>query len=208
MKKCINKKKAKQNAASKPSLSVNINLPENMNAEETQHIIARAIIEAEEIKAQKEEEQRKIALEEWNMAIGRKECKNKIEKFFNYIKVFVKILFLRKEHIKGDRASLSLLKTVVSFFFRIMQWCLCILSILFIAVIPFQWLAYSVTLPWYQITSLVLCSIAFFILSRLFRMAGIETDNIDDRNYLFSIFASITSLVSIIIAVIAIVKGA
>ena len=58
------KKKAKQNTALNPLQSTNINLPENMNAEEMQHIIACAIVEAEEIKAQKEEEQRKATLAE------------------------------------------------------------------------------------------------------------------------------------------------
>ena len=54
----------------------------------------------------------------------------------------------------------------------------------------------------------ILFGILAFVFSRLFRMAGIEIDNLDDRNYLFGLFASITSLISIIIAVIAIVKGA
>ena len=67
-----NKKKAKQNTASKPLQSINMNLPENMRAEEMQHIIACAIAEAEEIKAQKEEEQRKAALIEWRDKIGYK----------------------------------------------------------------------------------------------------------------------------------------
>ena len=66
MRKSRNKKKSKQNIASNPLQSVNISLSENMSAKEMQHIIANAIIEAEEIKAQKEEEKRKAALAEWH----------------------------------------------------------------------------------------------------------------------------------------------
>ena len=66
MRKGRNKKKSKQNIASNPLQSVNISLSENMSAKEMQHIIANAIIEAEEIKAQKEEQNRKAALAEWH----------------------------------------------------------------------------------------------------------------------------------------------
>ncbi len=204
-----NKKKAKQNTASKPLQSVNMNLPENMSAEEIQHIIACAIVEAEEIKVQKEEEQRKATLAEWRDKIGYKEHTSKIKKFFNEIKVFIKILFLPKKDIKGDRASLALLKSFISLFFRLMKWCLLILSILFIAVVPTQFIMINmIQLPWYQNIFLILYGFIAFILSRLFRMASIEVDRFYNRNYLFGLFASIASLVSIIIAVIAIVKGA
>ncbi len=209
MRKSRNKKKAKQNTALKPLQSVNMNLPENMSAEEMQHIIACAIVEAEEIKAQKEEEQRKATLAEWRDKIGYKDHKSKIKKFFNEIKVFIKILFLPKKDIKGDRASLALLKSFISLFFRLMKWCLLILSILFIAVVPTQFIMRNmIQLPWYQNIFLILYGFTAFILSRLFRMASIEVDRFYNRNYLFGLFASIASLVSIIIAVIAIVKGA
>ena len=56
MGKIRNKKKPKQNIASNPSQFVNISLPENMSAEEMQHLIAFAIVEAEEIKERKRKE--------------------------------------------------------------------------------------------------------------------------------------------------------
>lgn len=203
------KKKAKQNATSKPLQSANINLPENISAEEIQHIIACAIVEAEEIKAQKEEEQRKAALIEWHDKIGFKDHENKLKNILNKIKVFLKILFLPKKHIEGDRASIILLKSVIVLFFWLMKCCSLIFSILLIAFVPAQYLMQNITvLPWYQNMLYILYGVLAFVFSRLFRMAGIEIDNLDDRNYLFGLFASITSLVSIIIAVIAIVKGA
>lgn len=204
-----NKKKAKQNAAAKPLQSVNMNLSENMNAEEMQHMIANAIVEAEEIKAQKEEEQRKVALAEWREIIGYKEYKNKVKQIFNVPKVFIKILFLPKKHIEGDRASSILLKFVVEVFFWIMKWCSLLFAIFLIGCFPIQYFMGNMgQFPWQLYSYCVPFALLAFIFSRLFRMAGIEIDKLDDRNYLFGLFASITSLVSIIIAVIAIVKGA
>lgn len=209
MNKGRNKIKAKQNTASKPLQSANINMPENMSKEEMQHIIACAIVEAEEIKAQKKEEQRKVALSKWHSIIGYKEYNNKFRQFFNEVKVFIKILFLPKKYIEGDMASLALLKSFISLFFWLMQRCLFILCILFITFVPIQYVMENIIpLPWYLNIPIILCGFTFFILSRLFRMANIEVEKFDNRNYLFGLFASITSFVSIIIAVIAIIKGA
>lgn len=45
------------------------------------------------------------------------------------------------------------------------------------------------------------------MISRLFRIASIEAEKMEDRNNLYGLFASIASIISIVIAVIAIVKG-
>lgn len=202
-------KKTKQNADSKPLQSVNINLPENMSAEEMQHIIACAIVEAEEIKIQKEEEQRKVALAKWRDKIGYKEYENKLKRFFNDVKVLKNILFLPKNDIKGDLASSVLLKTFIALFFWIMKWCSLLFAIFLIGCFPIQYIRGSISeFPWYLYMYCIPFAVLTFIFSRLFRMAGIEIDNLDDRNYLFGLFASITSLVSIVVAVIAVAKGA
>lgn len=204
-----NKKKAKQNDASKPLQSANINLPENMSAEEMQHIIACAIVEAEEIKAQNEENQCKVALTEWHKKIGYKEHKNKFKSILNKIKVFFKILFIPKEYIEGDKASSILLKSFIALFFWIMKWSSLLFAVSLIGCFPIQYFMGSMgQFPWQLYSYCVPFALLAFIFSRLFRMAGIEVDKLDDRNYLFGLFASITSLVSIIIAVITIVKGA
>jgi hypothetical protein len=204
-----NKRKAKQNTVSKPLQSVNMKLPQNMSAEEMQHIIARAIVEAEEIKTQKAEEQSKIALAEWHATLGYKEYQNKLRNALNKLKVFFNILFLPKKYIKGDRASAILLKSFISLFFWIMKWCSLLLSILLIVCIPIQYFVREMNqFPWQLDTYCIPFAFVAFVFSRLFRMASAEIDKLDDRNYLFGLFASITSLVSIIIAVIAIIKGA
>lgn len=203
------KKKAKQNTALNPLQSTNINLPENMNTEEMQHIIAKAIVEAEETKAQNEENRQKKALAEWHKTIGYKEHKSKFKHFCNEVKVFIKILFLHKKDIKGNIASSVLLKSFIMLFFWLMKLCSLLFAIFLIGYFPIQYFMGNISqFPWQLYLCCVPLALLTFTFSRLFRMAGIEIDNLDDRNYLFGLFASITSLVSIIIAVIAIVEGA
>lgn len=88
------KKKVKPNTDLSSLKAANISLPENINAKEMQHVIAHAILEAEEIKNQKEKKQHEAALAEWRKIIGYKEHKNGIKRFFNDIKISFKILFL------------------------------------------------------------------------------------------------------------------
>ena len=67
----------------------------------------------------------------------------------------------------------------------------------------------SETMPalWISNVGLIVLGITVFFLSRMFRMASIEIEKIEDRNYLFGLFASVASIVSIVIAIIAVVKG-
>ena len=208
MGKIRNKKKSKQNIASNPLQSVNISLPANMSAEEMQHLIANAIIEAEDIKAQKEEEKRKAALAEWHNIVGYKEYQNKIKQFFNDVKAFTKILFLPKKYIEGDRASVAFLQEIMTFFFGILQALALVLCICFIFAIFSPGSFHIASLEIYAIIALALFAFVSFLLSCIFRIIRLEIDKVKDRNYLLGLFASITSLVSIIIAVIAIVKEA
>ncbi len=43
------------------------------------------------------------------------------------------------------------------------------------------------------------------IMSGIFRMASIEVDSFEDRNFLVGLFAAITSIISIAVAIVAIV---
>ena len=56
-------------------------------------------------------------------------------------------------------------------------------------------------------------SIGFFVfsfpillLARIFKMAAIELEDITDSNYIFGLFAALTSIISIIVAIVALVK--
>ena len=197
------KKNTKQPADSKPSQSINILLPENVQVEELPHVISRAIVEAEKIKAQEEEDRRKAELEEWHRVIGCKDYDNKLLNVLNNIRVFFNILFLPKRYIKGNTASTVFMKSFISFFFWIMQWLSLLLTVSLVAYIPItenpDHLLYVYFVPLAFIS---------FVFSRIFRMASIETDKLDDQNYLLTLFAAITSFTSMIFAAISVIKGA
>lgn len=81
-----------------------------------------------------------------------------------------------------------------------------LLSIGIIAYILLQCIIKDIsTLSVIQNILLCLFVVPLFLFSRMFRMASIEVNKIEDRNLLFGIFASVTSIVSIVIAVIAFV---
>lgn len=203
------KKNTKQSADSKPSQAISISLPENIHAEELTQVIACAIVEAEKIKAQEEKARRDADRQEWHKVIGCKDYDNKLLDALNQVKVFFKLLFLPKKHIKGNTASTVLLKSFISLFFEAMEWLFLLLAVAFIIFIPImKTLNHSLLLPCAYFIPLFTIS---FMFSRIFRMANIENDKIDDRNYLFLLFTSITSFVSmvftVIAAIIAIING-
>lgn len=209
MRKRRNKKNSKQNTTTNSLPPISIALPENISAKEMQHIIANAIIEAEAIKKCKEKEQHDAALAEWHKKIGYKEYDNRIRCFFNEAKVFFRIMFLRRKDIEGDHAAVTLLRLFIRLFFGLMQFCSTVATVILLAYIPIRYIIEAVApFPWLLYIRCFPFALVALIFSRLFRMAGIEMDKLDDRNYLFSLFAAITSFVSMIIAVIAVVKGA
>ena len=215
MGKIRNKKKPKQNIASNPSQFVNISLPENMSAEEMQHLIAFAIVEAEEIKERKRKELEKQKSLEWQKSLGYQDfsrIKHKlwrnIRVIFNRIRMVLTLLFIRKKKLSGDRASVAFLQEVLTVFFGILQALSFVFSIAFIfAVFDPEFFTIK-SLGIFEIIGFVFFALVCFLLSCIFRIIRLEVNKINDRTYLFGLFASVTSLASIIIAIIAIVKGA
>ncbi|MBD5631734.1 MAG: hypothetical protein HDP34_00690 [Clostridia bacterium] len=187
---------------------INIIPPENMTSDELQHIIANAILDAEYIKEQRIIEQKEKEKSDWREKIGAKKNKNKIKDIFNGLKVLFKVSFMPKKNIKGDSITIGLLKFFLSLFFDIVSVLLLLTGLYLIFIIHFQHLI--INTPKLAISTNII-SIAYgfliLVLSRLFRIASIETEQIEDRNHVFGIFTSVTSLISIIIAVVALVKG-
>jgi hypothetical protein len=203
-----NKAKKQNNVKAKQPLAVTI------SSEEMQHLIARAIVEADEIKEQGRRRQQEAELVEWRRAIGHKEYSNKcglwrrLRTFINRLWCILRICFVPAAEIKGDRSSFALMKLFLRIFFDFTKWVLLVVSLVFLGYGTYMFFAQviTVTIALSNVTTLFL-GIAIFLLSRLFRMASIEVEKIEDRNYLFGLFASVASIVSIVIAIIAVVKG-
>lgn len=188
--------------------------PAVLTGEEMQHLIARAIVEADEIKEEARCKQQDAELQEWRTATGYKEFNDKnkvwrgIKTFFNRLWCFIKLCFFPSKAIKGDRASFALMKLFLRVFFDFAKWVLGLASLLLVGYGIYVFFSQEVTAAiLISNITLIFLGVTIFLLSRLFRMASIEIEKIEDRNYLFGLFASVTSIVSIVIAIVAVVKG-
>lgn len=191
-----NRRKAAKEQKQSTNVPVNIVLPDSMSAEEMQQIITNALLAVEDTKEQKAKEQKEQERKEWEETVGN-----------NPIKRFFKILFLPKKYIKGDKTTFALLKVFVGMFFGLAKILTLLFSIFAIAHIPLQYVIAGIpNLSIGQNIILAVYAVLSFLFSRMFRMASIEVDKIEDRSLLFGIFASVASIVSVVIAVIAIVK--
>ena len=205
-----NKKKSKKQNKTEAKV---VSAPTSTD-EQLQHLIARAIVDADEIKEQERRKQQDAELLEWRAATGYKEFDDKskllrgVKSFFNRFGCFIKLCFVPSKAIKGDRASFALMKLFLRIFFDFAKWILGLSSLMFILYGIVLFFAPE-TMPalWICNIGLIILGIIVFFLSRMFRMASIEIEKIEDRNYLFGLFASVASIVSIVIAIIAVVKG-
>lgn len=199
----------KQNKETKkPQSDCTSPLPAQMSADELQHIIANAIMEAEDLKAKREAEKKEAELAEWHKIIGRDKSKKGIAKAWNAFTSAIKMIFVSKKYIKGDRVSTAIIQGLLQLCFQFLNGICFVFMLLFIASIPLSFISPLIPgLNWSQIVFYVLMAIFMLIISRLFRIASIEAEKMEDRNNLYGLFASVASIVSIVIAVIAIAKG-
>ena len=193
--------------------SINTFLPECLDKNEWQHIIANALIESEEIRKQREEKRKEEELKIWHENIGYKDYSNSkfkckwLLQFLNDIWILYRFLFMPQRKIHGDRAISTLLKMILSLFFAVGSWIVFLLGLILFASIPLQFFIPSLRVPWYINLLLALFSFLILIISGLLKISSIEVEKMEDRNYLVGIFASVTSIISITIAIIAVVRG-
>lgn len=189
--------KQKRKIQHKHNTEINDNaIRKSLSSEELQHIIANALAEAEILKQTKEAELRENEKKEWTKTIGS-----------TPVKRFFRLMFLPKSKIRGDNTTFQLLKIFAGLFFELAKVVTLIVSVFMMAYVPLQYFvdSFPCLSVGYNIVLLIF-SLVSIILSRIFRVAAIEVDKIEDRNLLFGIFASITSFASIIVAVIALIR--
>lgn len=205
---------AKKNNKNKSisSNNVNIVLPESLSADEIKNILVEGMLEVEKRKADAEQEKAEKELKEWRDSLGIKDYTEdkksrfrKVRQIFNTFGVFFRLSFISKKKIKGDRATTGLLKFFLAIIFDLAMFALTVWSALLVLSIPLQYIVDSISVLTIPQNILVFCfAVLSFVLSRLFRIASVEIENIDDKNYLFGVFASITSIVSIVVAIVSI----
>lgn len=208
----MSKKKKIKKKQNKPE--INTQLPPSVNCEDLQRIIANAIVEADEIKEANRRKRQESELKEWHAAIGYKEFEDKnaifriLKTVWNRFCSIVRICFISKDKIKGDRFSFGLIKLFLEITFSGAKWLLTILAIcaavlLFVHYVVPSVMDTSALKP----VSVLEIGLLSFLLSRVCRLASIEVEKTEDRNYLFNLFAAVASIVTVAGAAIAVVQA-
>ena len=123
------------------------------------------------------------------------------------IRAVLKILLRPKKYAKNMNAGAGLVRVALYAFYKLVELITLICAILFLAVIPLQYCIPSVVpMKWYLSVVSGVWGIMLLLLSRMFRIAAIEVDEVKDNNYLFGLFTAVTSIVSAIVSIIALVK--
>ena len=182
----MSKKKEKQK-----NIVNEIRLPDNISKDEWQHIIANAIVEADEIKEKKEKEIKKA------QSAKRKGFRG-----------FLKLMFCPKKVVEGDFTTTSLLKQTMIFLLQVVAIVLLLWGIALLAIVPLSHILDNIgTLPWTALFYAVPFGILSLLFARVFHISSLEIEKIDDSNYVFGAFASFSAIISVVISIIALIKG-
>lgn len=195
----MGKKKQKQKGQAKTE-SVKAENVATIEDERISKIIVNALTEYDKQKQEKAkfENEAKLKADEKRLGINGNKGK---------FRAVLKILFRPKKYAKNMNAGAGLVRVALYAFYKLVELLVGLCAILFIAVIPLQYCIPSVVpMKWYLSVVSGVWGMTLLLLSRMFRIAAIEVDEVKDNNYLFGLFTAVTSIVSAIISIIALVK--
>ena len=157
--------------------------------------------------AEYDRQKQKAAKEEAEKERKTAEAKLGIKGNKGKFRAVLKILFRPKKYAKNMNAGVGLVRVALYTFYKLVELIVGLCAILFIAVIPLQYYIPGVVpMKWYLNVVSGVWGITLLLLSRMFRIAAIEVDEVKDNNYLFGLFTAVTSIVSAIVSIIALVK--
>lgn len=191
----------------KETITLNTSYPNGIGPDEMTDIIAKAIIKADEMRVQKEEEKKKEIKKKWCETIGYKDYSNKkglakqFYRFINDAAILLKMPFISKEKIETDRVAWSLLQVALIILFQIITYGF-FPPVFFFLLYKAIWQRHIIYSPLRLLTAFFV-----YILYGLFRMVTVEIDRIKERDYLIELFTAIITIISVVVAVIAIVGG-
>lgn len=195
----MGKKKQKQRNQNKVE-NVKIDTLTTLDDERITKIIVNALTEYDRQKQEAAKVEKEKERETAEAKLGEKGNKGKF-------RAVLKILFRPKKYAKNMNAGAGLVRAALYAFYKLVELITLICAILFLAVIPLQYCIPSVVpMKWYLSVVSGVWSITLLLLSRMFRIAAIEVDEVKDNNYLFGLFTAVTSIVSAIVSIIALVK--
>jgi hypothetical protein len=197
----MGKKKQKQKQKSQIKVEdVKSDTLMSIDDERITKIIVNALTEYDRQKQEAAKVEKEKERETAEAKLGKKGNKGKF-------RAVLKILFRPKKYAKNMNAGAGLVRAALYAFYKLVELITLICAILFLAVIPLQYCIPGVVpMKWYLSVVSGVWSITLLLLSRMFRIAAIEVDEVKDNNYLFGLFTAVTSIVSAIVSIIALVK--
>ena len=195
----MGKKKQKQKSQKKVE-NVKSDTLMSIDDEHITKIIVNALAEYDRQKqeAAKAEKEKEIKVAEAKLGI-----KGNKGKFL----AALKILIHPKKYAKDVNAGAELVKLALHFFYKSIEWIVATCAVLLLVTIPLQYTVPNIThMKWYINVICGVWGLALLLVSRVFRIAAIEVDEIRDNNYLFGLFAAMASIISIIVAIVALAK--
>lgn len=188
---------------------------EGITKEELSLVIAEALVKAEELRQQKQRENLEKERQEWHEAIGYRDFSTEKKTaltywrlFCNRVKVFLRMLFLPKRKVKGNRATMAWMKEFLHDFWGILKVIFTVFALFMLCAFTLSCKEFAIEKNWISLYVGILefaFGILAFIFSRFFRLAQIESDNVEDENYLIGLVAAATAVVGIVVACIGII---
>ena len=183
-----------------------ITFPAGMSQAEMQHIIANAIIEARKADEDAKRKQKEANIRELQEAVGLKTFHDK-NRFLRGIKISIKICFLPRKYIRGDRVTFGIMSMLLTLIFALVALALYMVAILFficgiIALIRRQG-APLWGIEWY---AFIPFSFSAFLFASIFRISAIETEKVEDRNYIQSLLNIVLAIIAVVFAYLTLTK--
>ena len=119
----------------------------------------------------------------------------------------LKVMVFPKKYKEMLTVNTVLLRVALKSLYKIVEIILYIMAACLLLCLPLHNIFPQLTNVDIGLTiALFVFSFPTVLLARIFRMAGIELEDITDSNYIFGLFAALTSIVSIIVAIVALLK--
>ena len=195
----MGKKKQKQKSQIKVE-NVRSDTLVSIDDERITKIIVNALTEYDRQKQEAAKVEKEKEVETAEAKLGIKGNKGK---FLAVLKVMV----FPKKYKKMLTVNTVLLRVALKSLYKIVEIILYIIAACLFLCLPLHNIFPQLTNIDIGLTiALFVFSFPTFLLARIFRMAGIELEDITDSNYIFGLFAALTSIVSIIVAIVALLK--
>lgn len=195
----MGKKKQKQRNQNKVE-NVKIDTLTTLDDERITKIIVNALAEYDR---QKQEAAKVEKEKERETAEAKLGIKGNRGKFLAVLKVMV----FPKKYKKMLTVNTVLLRVALKSLYKIVEMILYIIAACLLLCLPLHnVISQLINVDIGLTIALFVFSFPTFLLARIFRMAGIELEDITDSNYIFGLFAALTSIVSIIVAIVALLK--